>query len=669
MIELKDLHTVVRLLRNHLYPTYQLYAVMDNSKLTPIEGLKLGALTVLSRLRLRLGAEVPPALQTPEPEAYADFDVADLCSAHLNYGFVIDIISLPEKGMWTLQITEPDLGSDPGNPQQKRKPIAGRIIETNVAFLVKGDSLECGVQTVISDPENSPLADVYRPAFVKKLYNNPDFGLKQVVSLLPRYKSVNTLDKLKSMLQLCHNAKNQLPCVIFTKVPKMVEEGLPLEGLSLEDLSRDKTNAKFDECGNRLRPIVVEHELVDRLAPKNKQKQAKADGKKAFDEPQPLVAKSIEELRILARNPLACQRSQVLAKAKKQKLEYVLPPYNIKRVGASFCGFAHTFVVEPQLLPKLRELEGVELLDGDILIIEPQCFRGAKRVLPISEAEQNGSKVNKMLYTYPRGKSVDFGELYFLSGARDALVHSTEEAKAYSSKQAERCATEQSMRDVKWQAQVQEKNVEIAKLENQLHKYEQLVNMAERRLDEQQEQASRSKAMLERKLAEQDAYIQFLQQRVLRPRTKKELPTWAQNELSPHLLLHPRAITALEDASINADRLELIYDALEYLATDYWENRYGDLTEEELLNRTALKYQRGFTVTPNSDSSIAAFANQYKLPGYCTKGGAVVNRAMDYHLKAGNKTEHLVRIYFFFDDERQQIVVGYLPEHLDTVKF
>ena len=38
-------------------------------------------------------------------------------------------------------------------------------------------------------------------------------------------------------------------------------------------------------------------------------------------------------------------------------------------------------------------------------------------------------------------------------------------------------------------------------------------------------------------------------------------------------------------------------------------------------------------------------------------------------IKAGNKTEHLVRIYFFFDDERRQIVVGSLPEHLDTVRF
>ena len=157
---MKDMHTVVRLLRNHLYPTYQLYAVMNSRKLAPLEGLKLGALTVLSWLRQRLGAAAAEALQTPEPEDYASFDVADLVSVHLNYGFVIDIISLPEKGLWTLQITEPDLGSDPGNPQQQRKPVAGRIIETNVSFAVQGQQLECGVQTVISDPENTPLADV-----------------------------------------------------------------------------------------------------------------------------------------------------------------------------------------------------------------------------------------------------------------------------------------------------------------------------------------------------------------------------------------------------------------------------------------------------------------------------------------------------------------------------
>ena len=63
---------------------------------------------------------------------------------------MIDIVSLPDQGIWTLQITEPDLGSDPGNPQQARQAVPGRVIETNVGFKISGAQLECGFQTVIS---------------------------------------------------------------------------------------------------------------------------------------------------------------------------------------------------------------------------------------------------------------------------------------------------------------------------------------------------------------------------------------------------------------------------------------------------------------------------------------------------------------------------------------
>ena len=79
-----NFHAVVKLLRNHLYPTYQLYAQMASKKLTPEQGLKLGALTVLAWLRLRLGDAVPKELQTPEPEQYAAFPLEQLASIHVN---------------------------------------------------------------------------------------------------------------------------------------------------------------------------------------------------------------------------------------------------------------------------------------------------------------------------------------------------------------------------------------------------------------------------------------------------------------------------------------------------------------------------------------------------------------------------------------------------------
>lgn len=49
-----------------------------------------------------------------------DFSWENLRSLYINQGYVIDIVSLPEQGAWTMQIVEPDLGSDPGNPEQRR---------------------------------------------------------------------------------------------------------------------------------------------------------------------------------------------------------------------------------------------------------------------------------------------------------------------------------------------------------------------------------------------------------------------------------------------------------------------------------------------------------------------------------------------------------------------
>ena len=40
-------YRVVKLLKNHLYPTYQLHAFMANEKTTPQDGLRLAALTTM----------------------------------------------------------------------------------------------------------------------------------------------------------------------------------------------------------------------------------------------------------------------------------------------------------------------------------------------------------------------------------------------------------------------------------------------------------------------------------------------------------------------------------------------------------------------------------------------------------------------------------------------
>jgi len=665
---MKDIHKVVRLLKNHLYSTYQLHAVMANKKLSPEEGLKLGALTVIDWVCQRLGDDIPEELQVPKPEDHADFEINKLTSVHLNYGFVIDIIALPEKGIWSLQITEPDLGSDPGNPKQWRKPIAGRILETDVSLVINGKELEFGVKTIISDPENTVMAEVYRPAFVKKLYNNPDFGLKHIIPIQPKLRYINNQEQLKNALQLYHNVNNQLPLIIFTRVKKtVVEEGLPLEGLSVDELKvKDTKKEKYDEKGNRLHDIKSEHNLEEILA------KEKAKGKKTKDKgkaKQQVIAHSFDELRVLAQNPLAVAKKPILRQLRKVSTEYVFPPYEVMHFAASFAGFAHVYLVEPAMLEKLVVQENISLQAGDILVLEPQGFKGEKTIFPLAEADKNARQLQKYIFTYPREKAVDFGNVYFLGGARDALVSTGNEAKALSEQQAKRFALEQEIKELQWQTRLKEKNNELAKLENQLNKQKQQATIAEEKLVKQKATYEAELSKQAKALSLKEEYIQFLEERIARPHTKKELPDWVRLKLSGRLVLLSKALSTLDSATVSNDRLEELYDSLEFLAHEFWEARYAGLTEEEVLLRSSKKYNKKFEIAPNSDSSINTYPGQYKVNNYKELGGNVATKELKFHLKSGNKAEHLVRIYFFFDDARKLIVVGSMPDHLDTVLF
>ncbi len=78
----------IKLLKNRLYPTYQLHAYMANKKTTPKDGLKIAMLTVLEWIRDRLEEPIPPELKLPDPAAYAQVPLEAFQSVHINYGYL-----------------------------------------------------------------------------------------------------------------------------------------------------------------------------------------------------------------------------------------------------------------------------------------------------------------------------------------------------------------------------------------------------------------------------------------------------------------------------------------------------------------------------------------------------------------------------------------------------
>ena len=113
--------------------------------------------------------------------------------------------------------------------------------------------------------------------------------------------------------------------------------------------------------------------------------------------------------------------------------------------------------------------------------------------------------------------------------------------------------------------------------------------------------------------------------------------------------------------------IELICDALDFLATDYWDRRYARITTEEMLTRCSQKYGRPFEVKPTGNATIEFTPSEYKIKYFIDPSGNEVDSSLEYHLRVGNDPENLLRIYFLHDDTKKLIVVGSLPRHLRAV--
>ena len=126
----------IKLLKNRIYPTYQLYAVI-NSKVSAEEAMVIAVLETFSWLRKRFRElTIPDEIDYPEPDKYKSVRLDDFKSFRINEGYVVDVVFIKEKGVFAFQLVEPDLGPEPGNENQGRKPAPGRVLATNIAFRV-----------------------------------------------------------------------------------------------------------------------------------------------------------------------------------------------------------------------------------------------------------------------------------------------------------------------------------------------------------------------------------------------------------------------------------------------------------------------------------------------------------------------------------------------------
>ncbi len=611
---------VVKLLKNRIYPTYQLHAFMANAKTAPRDGLRLAALTTMQWLRNRLGEAFPAEWNDPPaPEEYLNATDDDLPSLYTNQGHVINIVSLPDKGMWTLQITEPDLGSDPGNPNQSRPAVPGRIIETNVAFRISGTQLECGFKTVISDPVGTePEAEVYRTAVVKLLMENPAFGLKQVTDLPMQPVRLTNNQQVKTMLWVTHHADNPLPAVIFTQPSK---------------------------------------------------------GNEPAKEKQP--APSLEKMAQLKydRFPiLSSTLSMGLAKAAKansSEPDSQEPPYDLKKFSYYTFSFCRTYVLERAAENAFSAQSGLRFKPGDILILYPAAAGVKDRVIPYRAADDRKEVIRSLekdVKNFLKTCDVDFGSIMFLSGAREHLLRVSDELMESAEAADARFRTDFERLNASWKDVVKEKEQELERSADQLRRQKEYASALEEDKRKLREDFSKERDNLQAQIDAHLATIEFWKRCCDQPWDYDGIEDWVKKHFSDRLVLHQKAVTRMLTRSHQCADVSLVCDALDFLATDYWDMRYLQIPQDTALTRCSEKYGRPFEVKPTSQATINFTPDEYRIRYGKNVQGKEIVRDLDAHLRVGNNSENLLRIYFLHDDERQLIVVGSLPDHLSNVK-
>lgn len=588
-------YTSVRLLRNRTYPTYQLHAVMASDKTAPEDGLHFAVLTVLQWLRERLGGECPPELLSLPPEEYLQAQRDEFRSFYLNCGFTLDVVSVPEKGLWSMQLAEPDLGGSPGKAEQERPAVPGRVIITNIAFSAAGKKPECAFQTVISDPEGSPQAPEYRLSVVRRLAGAPQFGLTHVLPLGYEPGEVQNTRTLNDLLALLKNADNQLPTVVFA-------------------------------CRSR------EPDLP-----------------------------SVEKMMFAAK-----LKNLPLPQIKTE--EYC--PFDAADFARHQFGYGRTYVLHTSQFDAFKSKTGLSVPEGGVLAFAPGEWRKAELRREYAPAdrlrESDLAALRGYVRSYSTGKAFSFGgtlfapEAHLLEDAqREALGSAAEDLRRQH-------AEDRELQEERLRQALRDKDREIQALNERLERKDAYLERLEREKQEALQENGRLAgriAALEEADSELEHYLDRLR---VRPGSHLRIADWLNACFPDRLLLHAKGRKALEDTSPENIDLPLLMDALDYLATDLWETRYGGLAEDDALLRCRRKYGRPFPVKPLSEQTAKAFP-EYKIkyaPGY---GGKPVETTLTDHLAIGNTAGKLLRIYFLYDDKKKLIVIGRLPEHGPTL--
>jgi hypothetical protein len=192
---------------------------------------------------------------------------------------------------------------------------------------------------------------------------------------------------------------------------------------------------------------------------------------------------------------------------------------------------------------------------------------------------------------------------------------------------------------------------------SQLASLERERDLAQQQVDDMRREAFDLRSRIDALLGRLKAAGQAVPQTPI-PESLKEFETWCREHLAGSVTLHNRAFRGVQKSKF-ADP-KLIYQALLLLRDHYVAMRVEGGAERRVAFEQACKALK-------LEDSLVGDATRTHRDLY-TVDYRGRPRTLDRHLKRGvaHDDTRSFRLYYFWDDEAETVVVGWLPSHLDN---
>ena len=609
---MKKEYKPLKLMPNVIFPTYQLHAEVANNETPVDDAMKIVILEVMAWLRERFrDLDMPPEIQLPAPEDYRSFELSQLKPFKVDPGYTVEVGFRLEDRAWALELREPDLGPRPEDTGNNRKPAPGRTFTTNIAVRIHDGVVDCGFRTMVSElkGEKTPC-EVFRLAVIKRLVENKLLGLKQdhKFKIIRKPYVIDNFSDMNQLVRFLGENKRQLPAVVFVRCPV---------GGTCTDPAKTMDTMELPKSGSLSDSLHPGQDKIKKTLPKD------TDG---FYE---LVA-DIAQHRM---------------------------------------GYANFFYLAGDMYKKYNEIMGTSLAPGDSTIIIPKNMKGRNSFFAHSEDSETRNATMKQIedqtQEFLKGQAVNFDGVWFLpeinSLNRDDAFKSSlgsltlEQVKDDLNKQYSK---ELDLRLSKIRG---EYTVDIGRLEREMERQNKELDKFRTKLSGEKESMERIGAQLKQTIKELSEENKWLRDKTCLPKNPCDVADWVEKRYPGKLIFHDKAIALMEDLRSDEVDMELLGSALEFLAEEYRCRVIGEITEDEMNTVCSRKYGRPFEVVSQKSGSVDAYQGDYKIKYFLGTDGKRHESPLDRHLKVGNDSENLLRIYFLFDSEKQLVVVGSLP--------